>query len=582
MLGIISHISWNSIRFKLVVGLLCITVPLITLLIYTNYYSIHVVHNQVAVSNKNMMSLYMKQIDNQLDDVDKHVVSLAATDLDIQTFGAPESDTAYQLAKTSLNNKLSSDILSKPVDSFFVFSIPKDDLLDVFRSSITYSERTLLRDYLHSYLRSDPDYAGNHGNRWFAQKIGQSFYFFRILQIGDIYIGTWVNAGKLLTPLNFINLGKTGAALFVSDRGEPLSSTNMLPDGKIELHQGLQQYYMTGDKNDILVVGESSRMGDFSLYAVIPDDQILQHLPYLTHIITAISLGSIALLPLSLWFLRKTVLVPLKRILATMRRIGDGHVSVRIEPFSTSDEFRMVNDTFNKMMSQIEDLKINVYEEQLSKQKAELQHLQLQINPHFFMNSLNILFNLARMKNFDLIQEMTLCLMQYFRYMFRSNLSFVTLRDEIKHIQNYLRIQKLRFPRTLTCSISAPDFLSETQIPPLVIQTFVENVIKHAITMDDPIELTLDIDLDETALEPKLKVVIRDTGKGFSEEVLDEIHKGNRIIDEHGDHIGIWNVSQRLKLLYGDKARIVCYNGFPQGAVVEMTLPLEPPEQKRG
>ncbi|MNY68666.1 hypothetical protein D3C86_2064660 [compost metagenome] len=90
------------------------------------------------------------------------------------------------------------------------------------------------------------------------------------------------------------------------------------------------------------------------------------------------------------------------------------------------------------------------------------------------------------------------------------------------------------------------------------------------------------MDLDETALEPKLKVVIRDTGKGFSEEVLDEIRKGNRIIDEHGDHIGIWNVSQRLKLLYGDKARIVCYNGFPQGAVVEMTLPLEPPEQKRG
>ncbi len=105
----------------------------------------------------------------------------------------------------------------------------------------------------------------------------------------------------------------------------------------------------------------------------------------------------------------------------------------------------MVNHTFNGMMEQIQELRIHVYEEQLNKQKAELQHLQLQINPHFFMNSLNIIYNLALVKNYALIQEMAISLVQYFRYMFRSNLTFLPLKDELQHIRNYIRIQELRF-----------------------------------------------------------------------------------------------------------------------------------------
>ena len=226
-------------------------------------------------------------------------------------------------------------------------------------------------------------------------------------------------------------------------------------------------------------------------------------------------------------------------------------------PFPTSDEFRMVNHTFNGMMEQIQELRIHVYEEQLNKQKAELQHLQLQINPHFFMNSLNIIYNLALVKNYALIQEMAISLVQYFRYMFRSNLTFLPLKDELQHIRNYIRIQELRFPDQLAFETSAPEFLLSARIPPLVIQTFVENSIKHAVSSEGPVAIAVRVDLDDNREAPMIVIEVRDWGSGFTEEVLREIRAGNRIVDaQGGEHIGIWNVRRRLGLLYGDRSDI--------------------------
>ncbi|MFC0216002.1 sensor histidine kinase [Paenibacillus chartarius] len=572
----VPRISWNSIRFKLVAGLLLVTVPLISLMLYNNFYGISVVHNQVALSNKNLISLYMGQIDTQLRDADRNLIGLMTSDYDIQSMNTPNSEDEYQLAKHSISNKLSSDIiLYKSIDAFFVYSRSRRDLLNVFKSNIEFAERDQVEQELQQLLSGNPSFSETDGSRWFVRKVGLDYYALRVLRSGDLYMGAWVNMKTLLIPLNLIDLGKEGSALLVTAAGVPMVSTKALADTEIDFAKGFSQYYMTGRKNSWLVVGESSQEGNFSLAAVIPERQMLQNLPNLSRLTLLISIISIGLLPISLFLLRHILLVPLKRLIAVMRRINDGNVNVRIEPYRTSDEIQLVNQTFNNMMTQIEELKIHVYEEQLNKQKAELQHLQLQINPHFFMNSLNILFNLAQVKNYELIQEMTLCLVRYFRFMFQSNLTFVSLQEELQHVRNYVRIQELRFPGSLTCSIDAPDFLGNVLIPPLVIQSILENSIKHSVTLDEAVHISVSIDLNETGVEPFLEIVIRDTGKGFSEHVLSEIRSGHTVIDEQGEHIGIWNVRKRLQLLYGGKASISCYNGFPQGAVVEIRLPYD-------
>lgn len=570
----IPKISWNSIRFKIVTVLLLVTVPLITLLIYNNYYSISVVHNQVALSNKNLISLYMRQIDTQLQDADRNIIGLGTSNFNIQSMSTPNSEDEYQLFKHIVSDELSSDIfLYKSVDAFFVYSQERQDLLDVYKMEVPISEKDQVEEFLQQFLGSHSNLTERNLSTWFSQKIGQHYYMLRVIKSGNLYIGAWVNTKTLLIPLNLVNLGDKGSALLVTDQGEPMIGTKPLPDPDIDFMKGVDDNYISKSNNDLLLFSEPSQKGKFNLVAVIPNKQILQSLPSLTRIIELISFASIILLPISLLFLRKILLVPLKRLISVMKRINEGNVNIRIDPYPTSDEIDLVNKTFNSMMTQIQELKINVYEEQLNMQKVELQYLQMQINPHFFMNSLNILFSLAQVKNYELIQEMTLCLVQYFRFMSRSNLTFVSLQEEMEHVRNYIRIQELRFPNSLNCTIECPNFLKNVPVPPLVIQTFLENAIKHCVTLEDPVHLFVDIDLKETGPEPFIEIVIRDTGKGFPEDILADIVLGNRIITEEGEHIGIWNVSKRLQLLYGDRAEIYCYNGLPSGAVIEIKLP---------
>jgi len=331
---------------------------------------------------------------------------------------------------------------------------------------------------------------------------------------------------------------------------------------------------MTGKPDRYLVVGKKSPLGNFNLVAVIPDNKILEDLPLWIRFAGVIVLGFFLLLPGFLLLLRRIVLVPLMRITTAMRKFGEGHVDFRIADKGGSEEFQVLNATFNQMADQIEALKINVYEEQLDKQKIKLQHLQLQINPHFFMNSLNIIHSFAKSGKFTLIQEMVLCLVRYFRYMFRSNLTLIPLGDELEHVQNYLRIQEIRYQGALQCEISVPSSLLDIQIPPLIIHTFVENTIIHEVSPVCPVKLFIQVELDESRPDPFLKLTIKDSGKGFRDDILSDLKAGNRIVDEEGEHIGIWNVMNRLRLIYGDKATIKFSNVVPRGASVKMVLPI--------
>jgi len=323
-------------------------------------------------------------------------------------------------------------------------------------------------------------------------------------------------------------------------------------------------------------VGEKSKRGNFNLTAVIPDSVILEKLPYIQKVIASlIPILAVTIVLIYLAFLRKVILTPAKRILIAMKKVRDGNLDVHIPQYATSNEFELMNQIFNSMVSQIRDLKIQVYEEQINKQKAELKHLQLQINPHFFLNSLNVIYQLAQVKDFKLIQEMSFCLVEYFRFMFRSNLTFVLLEDEIRHTKNYLKIQELRFPGHLTYGISVPEYLLKYMVPPLVIQTFVENAIKYAVNLDNPTHIDIEAELDGSVIEPKVKISIQDTGKGFPEDVLKQLQLEIDTLNELGEHIGIWNVQRRLRLLYKDQAAIKFSNGPEKGARVIISLPLK-------
>jgi two-component system sensor histidine kinase YesM len=267
---------------------------------------------------------------------------------------------------------------------------------------------------------------------------------------------------------------------------------------------------------------------------------------------------------------QRNVLDPLGRMVAAMRSIQGGELDTRMRTTPSSSEFAIVDSTFNGMMERIRDLKIDVYEEKLNAQKAELKHLQLQIKPHFYLNSLNIIFHMAQMREFELIQEMTLKLVDYFRYMMKSDSSFVSLGEEIEHVRTYQRIQEIRLAGERSLALEAPGEAMTAAVPPLLIQTFVENSGKYGIEEDGSLHISIGISLSEN--RESIAIRIADRGRGFSEPMLASLNTGTLEPDENGEKIGIFNMRRRLSILYHGRASLGFENGEP-GAIVSIGIP---------
>lgn len=566
---------FRSIRFQLVAGFLIVIIPLITLLIYNNYYAIEVVRKQTAVTHQTTMELYMNQIDNSLEEVDKYLYSTAVQETDLVYLRLWEGDNRqiYNKAKIRMYNKLTADHgrFSK-VDLFFIYSPANDDLIKTSLSTYSFAERETITADIRHLFEEKKKYNWNQEN-WSVFNSMQHNYLYRILYTEGIYIGVLVRADQLLIPLQSISQSDRVRTILTTNQNLPMTDLDFISEETgIDLDFGNSSYKLTGTVQRYLLIGTSSKKGNFNLVSLILDRPILEQLPFWQQIFSVISAGAVVLVLLFLFFLRKIILTPIRSMVAAMQRVSLGVWDSQITNKSDSHEFELMNRTFNNMVNQIETLKINVYEEQLNHQRAELKHLQLQVNPHFFLNSLNIIYNLARVQDYTLIKDMSMYLVKYFRYTLRSSMSKVKLSDELDHIHNYLKIQEMRFPGQLTFSISAEETTLHQSIPLLIIQPFVENAVKYGFIMNQPLHIAIEVTVITYEGRSYINISVRDNGKGFPDEVLDRIREEKSLSNEQGEHIGIWNAQRRIHLAEPHHSCITVSNGTHSGAHIMIKL----------
>lgn len=568
----------NSIRFKLILGLIVIVLPILCFLIYNNLYSIQLVRSQVAQSNSNLLQLHMGLIDKDLESIDSYLFHFAIHNTGLSRLERPSSqnEDLYHMVKYQLFRELYERVSAYDIlDYFFIYSTVNRDPILAHNSAYLNSGNTLgVTDGIAELVENNERMQTYAYESWSSLRMNGGTYLIRILKTGNLYVGALVNYDRAMRSLDMLDLGTDGKALLIDADKTPLQYADFLSDNGIAPHYSPDRYQLTGGAEKFLVVGEHSQKGDFSLLAVIPDRTVIENLPYTQRIIMFIALGVVVILLGALMMMRRIIIKPITKIIEAMRKVRDGHLDARIAPAQTSNEFQVMNDTFNSMASQIQELKIDIYEEQLLSQKAEMKQLQMQINPHFYLNSLNAFYHLSEDNNTKVIKELSLSLIKYFRFMFRSNgLDVVTLEDEINHVKNYLTIQQFRFEGNLTSHIAAPEQLLQCNVPLFVLQTFVENAVKHAVTLDQPTHIEIEVQLDETAADKRMLLRIRDNGQGFPEPILRQFAAGQTLLNEKGEHVGIWNMKRRLWLLYKEQADISFRNDC--GAVVDIALPLQ-------
>ena len=177
---------------------------------------------------------------------------------------------------------------------------------------------------------------------------------------------------------------------------------------------------------------------------------------------------------------------------------------------------------------------------------SELKALQSQINPHFLFNVLNTMTSLIR-TNPEKAREVTIDLSNYLRYNLDNNVKSVELIKELNQIDNYIKIEKVRFGDKLNIIYDVDESLYNFQIPSLIIQPLVENSIKHGILKKRENGC---VKVIVKKIDKDIEVVIEDDGVGIEQTVIDNLDK------QIQENIGLKNVHQRLKLLYGEGLNI--------------------------
>lgn len=565
----------RSIRTKIILGLLVVLIPLISLLLTYNFYTVTLLREKTAVSNKNTLSIYSEIVEANLQATRGQLLDTFTADNNFYKIRNSENPVSQYLATYDASKRFQSLLASgSTADLFFIYT-PQHHLTffnETFNSSLAFSERLTIRTELKNLAQAEDRYQRYD---WLPFQIGEDTYLVNILGNDGIYLGAAIRLRDMVFPLAKGKLFEDYRMLYVTPDGQALTEQAFAAEKKLDLSPSQDIYTLSGFPDRFMILSETLDLAPVRMVAALPDPTFLTTFNAVQLFLFVASLLTVFIIPLALWIFRRSILQPVGRLVKTMEKIRSGNLDARADEPYASTEFRQVNDTFNQMIGEIQDLKIEGYEKQLARQKAELQYLQFQIRPHFYLNSLKSLYGMAQNNKTHEIQQLILALSNHFRYMFKDNFTLVRLRDELGHVKNYIQIQQLYTSRPYTCEIDVEEKLMDLMIPPISIQTFVENAIKHAMQPDKTLAIRIRAHMLATEDGDFANITITDNGPGFPPEKLDELNFTEPAAFGQG-HVGLQNVLMRLFIIYKGQAHVAFANDPDTGgAVCELLVPVE-------
>lgn len=231
-----------------------------------------------------------------------------------------------------------------------------------------------------------------------------------------------------------------------------------------------------------------------------------------------------------------------------------------------------MDEAFHVMVSEIKKQKIISYEQIIEKQNAQMQYLQLQLKPHFYLNGLKTLNMLAMEGDTEKAQDLIMHLSYHLRYLLQVNRALVPLASEVDYTKNYGDIQAKMYGRGIRMHWDIRGDVGEVPVPTLCIQTFVENSFKYAKPDGGwgGLEITVKIYELETQDGKFIDITVRDNGVGYPLHILEDINGDTK---EESPSVGINNLKRRCFFLYGGRGEYNFYNSG--GAVSEIVLPCD-------
>ncbi len=326
---------------------------------------------------------------------------------------------------------------------------------------------------------------------------------------------------------------------------------------------------------------------DWTIVSTTPSQdlnvELTQTKRYLLIVVTILIIVS-ALIAL---IVSRTISSPLARLVRQMEQVENGNFRGMVN-VTSYEEINGLVASFNHMVRRVEELIERVKLSSVSEKNAELHALQSQVNPHFLYNTLDMIYWMLDEKGNDRLGEVVLSLSQMFRYSSHwEGKAEVMLREEVEQIRHYLTIIQMRLEDRLTVEIRIDERWMDLIVPKMLLQPVIENAVKHGLEANRGQGLLV---VEAVPDEQYLNIHVSDNGAGMTAETLYNLHRSllvpeNEPQDEAAvaargrQGIGMQNVHQRLKYMFGDEYGIGIESKPGEGTRVTLRLPL--PEETR-
>lgn len=371
----------------------------------------------------------------------------------------------------------------------------------------------------------------------------------------------------------------SGSQLFImkSDGSVISTASGNITKGSVledtSLKEQLQNNYLKNKntfryespEGDFLVAGTFLPSLDWYIVGKIPykyissqSDEVKDNVALASIIVIVVSI----LLSLIIY---ASVSIPLKSLLTSAKRIGEGNLEEKIDD-QYKDEISELSLNIKNMVERLKALIVEVGLQQTRKREAELKMLQAQINPHFLFNTLNSLKWSAMLSGNKTLEDGLGALSGLLKDTILNRDEIIILEKEIENLNNYATIQAIRYANSFALSYDIKEGLEKSMVLKFILQPIVENSIIHGTDED---ERTVNIKISVYSREDILIINISDDGKGFDTGDLNPKGGKNKL-----SGIGIENVDERIKLNFGEAYGLSTKSRQGEGTVTEIVLPL--------
>ena len=312
--------------------------------------------------------------------------------------------------------------------------------------------------------------------------------------------------------------------------------------------------FASGDGREWLLTYSSSPKFGWSIVSVIPTEVLTQRSDFVRQINMTLLLVLIAVTFFISLVISSIVTSPLKRLHHGFEELKSGQLGIQLEQ-SGHDEMSQIIGAFNDMSSGMDHMIREQFMAQINLQRAELESLQSQINPHFLYNTLNSIKSLSDIRGDHDISKMIQSLASIFRYNLNRGQPVVKLYDEIEHLRKYLFLQNIRHNNQLLITWDINERAMECEMVRFTLQPIAENIFEHAFRDK---RSNCRISVSANFEDSRLIIRISNNGAPMHKKQIDEINamldiNPQQAKEKYAKRVGIYNVNSRIKYTFGEE-----------------------------